>query len=599
LNSKEAEYRELFLSEALENFESLNNLFINLEKDTKDKRSVAEIFRITHTLKGNAMGMGFKQIGELAHVIEDIMDAIKSGKIQLNESLFQQMFRANDKLGELINAIGSDKRVSYIGLKTKLEVLLRTEIELSTPTPVVPIPQKEEAQVAKPKAVEEQFDDATLADQMGEEVVEAEVVEESSTEITFAEVIQIPVKKMDELMNLVGELLIERDRLITRHEEHGGSRNEFEGLKRITSNLHYGIMNARMVQVGFLFNKFHRIARDAAFVEKKEVTLRLEGTEVEIDRNILKIMSDSLVHLVRNAIGHGIEKPEDRKKANKPTEGIVTLTAQLQKDNVRITIADDGKGVDPAIIKAKIIEKGLASKAMADKMPDEQIIEYIFTTGFSSAQSVTGISGRGVGMDVVKKAVESIGGQVMIDTQLGLGSQIHLTLPSSLAIKSALLFKLDGQEHAVPMSYTESVMNVENSALRKIGRGLMGTFMGKTIPFVFLRDIFSHSWTDLLSDKGALHKTFEEIPKDELLQVIIVSYSGRSVGLIVDQLMQQKEIIEKALPRPIDHHKLISGTTLLGNGRVCPVIDVSAISELLFRSGIATAANQHENESNN
>ncbi|MFT7282761.1 MAG: two-component system chemotaxis sensor kinase CheA, partial [Cyclobacteriaceae bacterium] len=327
MNSKEAEYRELFLSEALENFESLNNLFINLEKDTKDKRSVAEIFRITHTLKGNAMGMGFKQIGELAHVIEDIMDAIKSGKIQLNESLFQQMFRANDKLGELINAIGSDKRVSYIGLKTKLEVLLRTEIELSTPTPVVPIPQKEEAQVAKPKAVEEQFDDATLADQMGEEVVEAEVVEESSTEITFAEVIQIPVKKMDELMNLVGELLIERDRLITRHEEHGGSRNEFEGLKRITSNLHYGIMNARMVQVGFLFNKFHRIARDAAFVEKKEVTLRLEGTEVEIDRNILKIMSDSLVHLVRNAIGHGIEKPEDRKKANKPTEGIVTLTA--------------------------------------------------------------------------------------------------------------------------------------------------------------------------------------------------------------------------------------------------------------------------------
>jgi two-component system chemotaxis sensor kinase CheA len=595
LNSKEAEYRDLFLTEALENFEALNNLFIKLEKEHGNKRAIAEIFRITHTLKGNAMGMGFKAIGELAHIMEDIMDAVKSSKIELNEGIIEQLFRANDKLGELIKAIGTEKKVSYIGLKTKLEVLLRSEMDLQTgneaPAEEQQTKTEETSKTENPETVEEKKREELFEDpDQEEETEEGNSADQNNSDITFAEVIQIPVRKMDELMNLVGELLIERDRLITKHELQGGSRNEFEGLKRITSNLHYGIMNARMVQIGFLFNKFHRIARDAAFVEQKQVNLVLEGTEVEIDRNILKIMSDSLVHLVRNSIGHGIEKPADRVKAGKPEEGTVTLTAQLQKDNIRITIADDGKGIDAAVIKEKIVEKKLATKEAADKMTDVEIIDHIFMTGFSSAQQVTDISGRGVGMDVVKKAVESIGGQVMIDTQAGLGSQVHLTLPSSLAIKSALLFKLQDQEHAVPMSYTESVMDLYKRELKKIGKGLMGNYMSQTIPFVFLEDLFSQSWDTLLTDDKALHKAIDEKDDDELLHVIIVSYSGRLIGLIVDQLMQQKEIIEKAMPKPLDHIKMISGTTLLGNGRVCPVIDVASIFELLFRSGLSSSS---------
>ncbi|MEP0985024.1 chemotaxis protein CheA [Ekhidna sp.] len=566
MSSKEEEYRQLFLTEALENFEELNRLFVNLEKDHTNKKTIANIFRIVHTLKGNAMGMGYDKIADLSHTVEDVFGAIKSGQIPLDAELVDALFRANDKLGDLINAITSGERVSFLGIKTKLAVYLKNALEENEG---IEPEQSAESEIPAPESQE------------------SEAGQENNS-IQFADVVQIPVKKMDNLLNMVGELVIERDRLISLFGEEGKSTLEFERIKRISSNLHYGIMNVRMVQMGFLFNKFHRVLRDAASTEKKAVELVLKGTEVEIDRNILKIISDSMVHLVRNAVGHGIESAAERKNSGKALTATVTLDAKLEKDSVVITVSDDGKGIDHQTIKEKIVRQKMVSKDVADKLTETEVIRYIFEPGFSSADKVTEISGRGVGMDVVKKAVESIGGQVLVETELGIGTSIHLVLPSSLALKGALLFEVNKQDYAIPLAYIDSVTYLNREDIHHVGDSLMVDYQDKSLPVIFLGGLLDVQNTSDIDQTQIGQLRLKEVENDEQFNVIVTTHSGRLLGLIVDRLQRQKEIIEKKLPKPLDSSKLLSGTTILGSGNVCPVLDVASIMDTLFQSSTKT-----------
>ncbi len=567
MKSKEEEYRQLFLTEALENFEELNRLFVELEKDMSSKKAIANIFRIVHTLKGNAMGMGYEKIADLAHVMEDVFGAIKNAEVALDKELVDSLFRANDKLGGLINAVTSNERVSYLGIKTKLSVYLKNAREEKAP----------EAEVAD---LEVSSDESAEENENGE----SDQNEEQDSGIKFADVVQIPVRKMDDLLNMVGELVIERDRLISLFGSEGKSTLEFERLKRISSNLHYGIMNVRMVQMGFLFNKFHRVLRDAASAEKKNVELTLKGTEVEIDRNILKIISDSMVHLVRNAVGHGIESQEERKDSGKPLAASVTLSATLEKDNVVITISDDGKGINTEKIKEKIVRQNMVTQEVADQLGEKEIIRYIFEPGFSSADKVTEISGRGVGMDVVKKSVESIGGQVLVDTELGIGTSVHLLLPSSLALKGALLFEVETQVYAIPLTYIESVTYLRKQDIHLVADSLMVEHQEQSIPLVFLKGLLEVRNLENVDQLEIGQKFLDSINEEQEMNVIIATHSGRLLGLVVDKLQRQKEIIEKKLPKPLDNSKLLSGTTILGSGQVCPVLDVASIMDVLFQS---------------
>ena len=565
MKSKEEEYKELFLTEALENFEELNRLFVELEKDHSSKKAIANIFRIVHTLKGNAMGMGYEKIADLSHTVEDIFGAIKNGEVALDKELVDSLFRANDKLGGLINAVSSGERVSYLGIKTKLAVFLKNAREEGGS-------QEEQAEPDETEVVP--------SEGSGEE--------QETSSIKFADVVQIPVKKMDDLLNMVGELVIERDRLISLFGEDGQSTLEFERLKRISSNLHYGIMNVRMVQMGFLFNKFHRVLRDAASSEGKEVELVLKGTEVEIDRNILKIISDSMVHLVRNAVGHGIESKADRKDSGKPPTAQVTLAAKLEKDSVVLTVSDDGKGIDVTKIKEKIVKQKMVTQDVADSLSDNEIVRYIFEAGFSSADKVTDISGRGVGMDVVKKSVESIGGQVLVESKLGLGTDINLVLPSSLALKGALLFEVAQHQYAVPLAYIDSVTYLEVNQIHQIADSLMVDYNEKSVPIVFLEGLLNTSSLSNIDQKEIGQNNLKDLKPEDQLNVVITSHSGRLLGLVVDKLVRQKEIIEKKLPKPLDNSKLLSGTTILGSGSVCPVLDVASIMDVLFQSSTKT-----------
>ena len=690
---EEQEILETFIAESSDKHEQLDTFLTALEAEPSSKSILHDLNRVLHTLKGNAMSMGFSAIGELCHLMEEIFSYYKKGVLELNKDVFDALFKSSDKLGELIRGINEDKRITHKGIKTRLEVLIRdakgeelvvehtepTDIQITpeviaqdceyVPTdeelvsqeneesqePQEPIvqqlpeePKKEKAsffvdlvrrlsryikelfRLKKDHTIEEErghsflskkeerpsltvdneasfyalfeenSDENAPPEQSVEEAIsdpenvlnEEEVVVENDTESTdlldklydkveVSDTVQVPIRKLDALMNQMGQLIIERDRLASK-EDSRAHKAELASLHRITSDLQYSVMNVRLVQVGTLFNKFHRVVRDVAEVEKKMVTLQIKGSDVEIDRTVLKTISDSLIHLVRNAIGHGLETADVRKELNKPVTGVVTLNAYSDKDHVIIEVTDDGAGVDPEAIREKLISKGIVSSQQAKSMSDDELIMHIFHTGFSSANQVSEISGRGVGMDVVKKSVETIGGQVNVQTKVGFGTTIRLKLPASLVVKGVLMFTMQSQEYALPLAYTASVISLTKKDIRKAGLGLMATFLNKPISIVFLSDLLRMDDFSEIYDHGNLHRSFDEKSNSEKFEVVVVSNSGREFGVVVDKLLQQKEVIEKPLPYPLEGNVLLSGTTILGTGNICMILDAVAITEMLY-----------------
>jgi len=560
MKSKEKKYQEMFYAEAYESQDELNKLFTDLEKHPENSQAIEAIFRITHTLKGNAMAIGLEGIAELSHVLEDIFSFVKEKKLSLEKTHFNDIFRANDKLGELIEAIKSEEEIPFKGLIEKLHLILENSIETAS-NEMNTIEEKNETNI---------------------ETNTHDKEENFSKDIHFSDQVQVPVRKLDNLLNLVGELIIEKDTIIAQNSS--SNTNEFKRLHRITSDMQYAIMDIRLVQMELLFNKFHRIVRDVSEIEEKNVNLHLSGSEIEIDRNILRVISDSLVHLVRNAISHGIESQSQRSKAGKNAEGSVHLKARNEKDTVFIEVIDDGKGIDPQIITNKAIEKGIITQELSDSLTDNEKMHLIFEAGFSNAEKVTEISGRGVGMDVVKRSTESIGGQVLISSEIGVGTTITLMLPSSMAVKGALLFEQNEQEYAVPLSYTEAVVSVQIGRIHRVGAGLMTNYLEKTIPLVFLDDVFSLNKISQLGNAGSLQRSLnKQFDSSNEVNVIILNYNDKYIGIVVDKLLQQKEIVEKPLSKPLDKFELFTGATILGNGNVCLVINITALLDNIFK----------------
>ena len=550
---REEQYRKLFLQEARENFQELNTLMVNWEKRPDDRKSIDSIFRIVHTIKGNAMGIGLEDVGALAHVFEDVVGEIRNGRISTDEEIFQSLFRALDKLGALLEAIESGKKVRFLGIKTKLEILLKRLKEAE------PAKEPEEASRPEEPQAEESTEDASMH---------------------FGDSINIAVGKMDELLDLTGEIMIEKDRLL--NDLGSNVSTEFNRLNRLISDLQYSMLKVRMVPLDFMFNRFYRVVRDAAQLEGKKVNLSLEGVEVEIDRNILKVISESLVHVVRNAVAHGIEEPTVRTQKGKSESGTITLKGLYDKDSVIIEVADDGKGINPADIRAKLKSTKVLDEKVIEAMDDTDIVRQIFTPGFSNADKVTEISGRGVGMDVVKRSVESIGGHVVIDSQIDVGTNMQLRLPSSLALKSVLIFEAGNQSYALPVSFAETVIAVSADEVHKVGGYWATTFQGDTIPIVFLQDLLALGNLERV-DADDIFKSFAQIEDIRSMEMIVVNYSDKYLALVVDKMLKKLDVLEKPLISPLDKIRLLSGSTILGDGVVCPILDVAAISEFYYQ----------------
>ncbi len=545
------ELRDVFFAEAVEIKDALDRILTTLEKQPeKSGELLAEAFRHLHTLKGNATAVGITPLANLVHVVEDILASLQKNPHVLSTDITNELLRANDKIGDVLIAWKAEKPLITRGMLTRLEVLQRN-IALAYPT----TPNNEEVNAFMP-------------------------IEQTNTLIQVSETISVATRKLDYLLDLVGELSIENDRLA------GGVLNkELTRLTRLTNELHHAVLHTRLVQVQDLWQKFYRLVRDTAQAEKKQVELVLEGNDSEIDRKILPILTESLVHLIRNAISHGIELPQDRQHASKPAAGKLVLRASGYRDRVQIDITDDGRGISPAYLREAVVRKGLMTVESASKMTDEQALQCVFLAGFSSVESVSEISGRGIGLDVVKKSVEAIGGCVSLTTEVGKGSTFSLELPSSIALKPVLLFEAVRITWAIPIDYVVDIVAYQRADLQQIGNSYWVKKGNLALPILFPAQILQ---------QGTAKVFVENHPPNTPFLVIRLRERGQEVGILADKLLQQKEIFEKPLAPPLHTLRLVSGASILGNGRIALTLDIRQWLSFFFE----TKKNPHKNTQN-
>ncbi|WP_230471216.1 chemotaxis protein CheA [Hymenobacter jejuensis] len=527
------------MAEALEYYDSMGRHISELEKNPADERALNELFRLMHNLKANARAMGYADIGEVAHGMETIFGLIRSKEREFAGSIVPVLFAGVDALGDMIRAVDENNPTPNVeALQANLDRLVRGE--------------------------EPDIEDVDNSD------------ENANRKLELSDLVYIQIKKLDHLMNLVGELIIDRDRILTLSQEIGSPALQTAAthLFRIADELQYSVMDARLVNVGSLFNKFPRVVRDVATAENKEIELVLNGQDIQIDRNILQIITDALLHLVRNAIGHGIETPAERQKAGKPARGKLTINAQTERDDVLIHVSDDGRGINIESVRRKAVERGLTTAEAAAGLDDNAVRAFLFEPGFSMAKEVTEISGRGVGLDVVKLAIDSLGGQLRVDSVLGQGTTFTLVLPTSIAVKGALLFELEERSYAIPLMHTDSVVSLWPDQLHVVGGLLLAEVMGENVPVVDLRRLLHNS------DGPLPLATREELRGRQ--EIIIVNYNNRKLGLIVDRFLRQQNIVIKPMSKPLDTIDLFGGVTVLGSGQVCLVLDVPALTRLFL-----------------
>jgi two-component system chemotaxis sensor kinase CheA len=542
MKSRDQEYREMFMAEALEYYDSMSRHLSELERNPNAGPSLNELFRLMHNLKANARAMGFADLGEVAHHLETLFGLIRDQQRTFSGALTRVVFAGVDAMGTMIRAIGAGEPLPDAkALLENLDRLVRGE---------EPVFEEDEA---------------------------PETDEEANKKMELSDLVYIQVKKLDNLLNLVGELVIDRDRIMTLAQEldNPALLATAQHLFRISDDLQYSVMDARLVGVGVLLNKFPRVVRDVASAEDKEVELTLSGQDVQIDRNILQIITDALLHLVRNAVSHGLETTVQRQQAGKSTVGKLMLSAMTERDDVLIQVRDDGRGIDTEAVRRKAVERGLTTANVAATLDEQAVWAFLFEPGFSMASKITDISGRGVGLDVVKLALDSLGGQLRVESQLGVGTTFTLVLPTSIAVKGALLVEVDDRPYAVPLMHTDTVLALPPEQISVVGGVLLTHVQGQPVPLVPLRQ--------LLNDEGD-----EALPlasRDDLIgsqQVLVVNYNNRRLGLLVDRFIRQQNIVIKPLSKPLDTIDLFGGVTLLGSGQVCLVLDVPALTRLFI-----------------
>lgn len=372
--------------------------------------------------------------------------------------------------------------------------------------------------------------------------------------------LRVDITQLDHIMNLVEDLVINRGRLKQISEQHKIKElGEAIGMvERSVSELQNLMMNIRMIPLNQIFNRLPRVVRDVAIYDKKEVEFVIEGGETELDRSVMDGLNDPLLHLIRNAVNHGIESPETREKAGKPRKGFVKLSAHRDRDNVIIELIDDGAGVNVEKVKSKAVERGLITKEVADTFTTEQAVDLLFQPGFSTADKISDISGRGVGLDVVKRSIESLKGTIRVETTPGKGSRFELLLPPTMAIVDVMIVRINGRRLGIPISSIVEVANFKRDATHFIGQGEAVLLRDEVLQLMWLNDMVGVS--------------------DVCEILIVVQYEKRKCCIPVDLVEGKQEVVVKPLSKLIGNTRGVSGITILGDGEVVPVLDVNTIA---------------------
>ena len=393
--------------------------------------------------------------------------------------------------------------------------------------------------------------------------------------------IRVDVELLDDLMNLVGELVIDRGRLggigqsLAQHQEMQNLGDDLgqvtAHLARVTGSLQEKVLKARMLPIRVVFRKFPRMMRDLAQQIGKQIDFRMIGEDTELDRSLLEVISDPLMHLLRNALDHGLESTQQRIQAGKPETGVIQLSANYEENQIAILIHDDGKGMDPEALRQIAVKKGVLSAERARELSDQDAMQLIFAPGFSTANKITDISGRGVGLDVVRRNIEQVGGRIEVESQIGFGSTFRLLLPLTLATIQALLVQVDDEIMALPLSTTKEVLYVDPNELTLVGARWVTRVRGSVVPLLWLKQFSRPKYR-------AKHGTKQ-------LLAVLVNYKGDLIGFVVDRLIGEQEVVVKGLGEFFGQIRGVSGVTILGDGNLALIIDTVGLADMLLEDG--------------
>jgi len=681
------QYLEMFIEESKEHLQSCSDNLLELEKNPNDLAIVNEIFRSAHTLKGMSATMGYEDLADLTHKMENVLDAIRNEKIHVDAEILDVVFESVDHLEEMVMNIadGGDgkKDVSQTVAKLKriesgesiqqesapsetaaseaaatttaLDNALQLEYDDFEKTVLLQSTEQgfnafeisvtlndgcllkaarvymvfdileKNGDVVKSsptvdKLEEEQFDqdfkvalisqtdaeelrskimkvsevdnvaitqiskDLFVQSALGESeasvesavdegpiAAQVEVKKEETNQKTASakhaasKTIRVSIERLDILMNLFEELVIDRGRLqsIATEVNHSELNETVERMSRTMGDLQNIVLTMRMIPIETVFNRFPKMVRTLSRDLKKKINLEIIGAETELDRTVIDEIGDPLVHLIRNSVDHGIESPEVRRANGKPEEGNVTLRAYHSGNYVFIEIEDDGAGINRERVLKKAISKGIVTKESALSLSDKQINELILASGFSTAEVISDISGRGVGLDVVKTTIESLGGNISIESTEGVGSIFSIQLPLTLSIISVMLVEIELEIYAIPLSSIIETSIIKNSDILNAHNQKVIDFRGKVVPLIFLDEIFNVPRS--------------ENDADEYHSVVIVRKGDKLAGLVVDTFIGQQEIVLKSLGNYLTNIFAISGATILGNGKVALIVDCNAL----------------------
>jgi len=626
------EILEEFLVEAEEILENLDQDLVDLENNPQDKELLNKIFRGMHTLKGGAGFLNLSTIVEIAHRIEDVFNKLRNDEMELTPELMDvilegidqlkvalQMLKEREELpdieeikpllskldallkgeepsqkNEKVSEGGQEGEIEFVeGISEELKKLILRypdkdlagileEIILLPPDerPMEVIPEierlieegKDVKDLIKPKEKKEEPQPSPLpppAEKKEEPPPRStKKQEKKQSEKKSSETIRIDVERVENLMNLVGEIVLDRNRILRvtadvdrecRSEAVEKLIEAVTSLDRTVSDLQVAVMKLRMQPIRKIFSKFPRVVRDLARKLGKKVQLIIEGEDTELDRSILDKLEDPLIHLVRNAVDHGIEPPEERVKEGKPETGTIRLFAFHEGDHIVVGIEDDGRGIDPEKVKKKALEKGLITPEQAAQMSDKEAYELLFLPGFSTAEKVSDVSGRGVGMDVVASTIHSLRGSIEIDSELGKGTTILLKLPLTVAIIRTLMIGIRGQVYAVPLHSVVEVVRYDESLVKEVGSFKSFMLRDEVLP------LFS------------LNELLEVEDEDEKHFIVIVKVGERLIAVSIEALYGEEEIVIKSLGELLSDIPGIAGATIAGDGRVVLILDLNSL----------------------
>ena len=655
------ELLEDFLVESFELIEQIDHDLVELESNPDDLELLNRIFRVAHTVKGSSSFLNFDTLTELTHHMEDVLNKARHGELKITADVMDVVLKSVDMMKGLLVSIRDNGNDSSSGIDISQICLQLTAISegqshaSATPEPA-PAPEPAAADIP-PSAIPDDIDPNTLSeDQVNAEIERLLKVRKAEDEARRAakgsgggatpaapaapatapaaapaapaapgadkpaaaakpagdganapakaganasdQTIRVEVGRLDYLMNLVGELVLSKNRLLTIYndvEERYDGEQFLEELNQVVSSLslvttdvQLAVMKTRMQPVAKVFNKFPRVVRDIGRDLNKQIDLIISGEETELDKSIVEEIGDPLTHIIRNSCDHGIEDPATRKAAGKPEKGTIELKAYNEGNHIVIEIIDDGKGIDADAIRIKAVERGIISENEADTMSNKEIYSIIFRPGFSMAAKVTNISGRGVGMDVVKTNVEKLHGVIDIDSEVGKGTTLKLKIPLTLAIIQSLLVGTQEEIYAIPLANVNETVRVPVDNIYTIEGKNVLRLRDEVLSLVRLSDLFGVK---------------QVLESGDQTYVVVISVAETKLGIIVDNLIGQEEIVIKSLGSYLANIDGIAGGTIRGDGRVTLIVDVGVIMDMAkevkvdIKSSMSAEATQKAKES--